>query len=85
MSNVTKIAKWGNSCGVRIPAALLKETKMQLNEDVYVDANAQGDIVIRRARRPKPGTIEYLFKNYDGGSFETELIDLGEARGDEKW
>lgn len=34
---------------------------------------------------PKPETLEYLFKDYDGGSFETEIVDLGEPVGKEKW
>lgn len=34
---------------------------------------------------PKLETLEDLFKDYDGGSFETELVDLGEPVGNEKW
>ncbi|MDR1481885.1 MAG: hypothetical protein LBI74_04605 [Synergistaceae bacterium] len=34
---------------------------------------------------PKPGTLEYLFRDYDGTSFKTELIDLGAPVGNEKW
>jgi antitoxin MazE len=85
MNKTTRITKWGNSCGVRIPAAILKEAGMQLNETVCVDSNTQGHIVISLAPLPKRGTIEYLFKDYDGGSFRTELVDLGEPEGEEKW
>jgi len=34
---------------------------------------------------PKQGTLEYLFKDYKGGTFKTELIDLGESVGNEEW
>jgi antitoxin MazE len=85
MGATTKITKWGNSCGVRIPATLLKEAKMRLDESVYIDANKQGDIVIRHTPLPKPDTIEYLFNGYNGDSFKTELIDFGESKGNEKW
>lgn len=34
---------------------------------------------------PKQGTLEYLFKDYDGGSFQAELFDLGEPVGYEEW
>jgi hypothetical protein len=34
---------------------------------------------------PKEGTIEYLFRDYDGTSFQTELVDLGSPVGNEKW
>jgi hypothetical protein len=33
----------------------------------------------------KGGTLEYLFKDYDGTSFQTELSDLGSPAGNEKW
>jgi hypothetical protein len=34
---------------------------------------------------PKRGTLEYLFRDYDGTSFQTELVDLGAPIGNEKW
>jgi hypothetical protein len=34
---------------------------------------------------PQKGTIEYLFKDYTGGSFRTELVNPTEAVGAEKW
>ena len=30
-------------------------------------------------------TLEYLFKDYMEGTFQTEIIDLGEAVGREEW
>ncbi|MDR1205220.1 MAG: hypothetical protein LBL26_07035 [Peptococcaceae bacterium] len=34
---------------------------------------------------PEPGTLEYLFRDYDGTSFQTELANLGAPAGNEKW
>jgi hypothetical protein len=34
---------------------------------------------------PQKGTIEYLFKDYSGESFKTELVNPTEAIGEEKW
>jgi hypothetical protein len=34
---------------------------------------------------PKPETLEYLFRGYDGTPFQTELADLGSPVGNEKW
>ena len=42
-------------------------------------------IIISRNDVPQKGTLESLFKNYDGQSFKTSLINLGEAVGEEKW
>jgi hypothetical protein len=34
---------------------------------------------------PKQGMLEYLFRDYDGTSFQTELADLGAPVGNEEW
>jgi hypothetical protein len=34
---------------------------------------------------PAPGTLEYLFRDYDGASFQAELADLGDPAGNERW
>jgi len=44
-----------------------------------------GRIILSKTLMPKADTLEYLFKDYSGGSFKTELIDLGEPAGDEQW
>jgi len=85
MANAVKISKWGNSCGIRIPSSLLKEVDMEINDMVYIESDQSGRILISKKPSPKPGTIEYLFKDYSGERFKTELIDWGEPVGEEKW
>ena len=85
MTNAAKITKWGNSQGVRIPATVLKEAEMGMNDLVYIESDRSGRIVINKKPGPKKGTIEYLFKDYSGEHFKTELVDLGEPAGEEKW
>ena len=85
MSNVVKVTKWGNSCGVRIPAKILREAEMELNDMVYIESDGIGRIIVNKKPGPKKGTLEYLFKDYSGESFKTELTDLGEPVGEEKW
>ena len=45
----TSVKKWGNSAAVRIPAALLEATKVQLDEEVDIHEEA-GRIVIEPVR-----------------------------------
>ena len=85
MAKAVKITKWGNSFGIRIPASLLKEVNMEVNEMVYIESDHNSRLVINKSPEPKPGTIEYLFKDYSGERFKTELIDLGGPVGNEKW
>jgi hypothetical protein len=40
---------------------------------------------VSRPETPREGTIEYLFKDYSGDKFRTELINPVEPVGKEKW
>jgi hypothetical protein len=42
-------------------------------------------LAITEAPAPKKGTIEYLFKDYLGESFKTELVNPEEPVGEEQW
>jgi len=83
--NTVKITKWGNSCGIRIPAAILKKAELEMNDYVYIETDKSGKISIFKKPAPKKGTLEYLFRDYSGEQFDAELIDLGEPVGNEKW
>ena len=85
MNSIVKITKWGNSQGVRIPAAVLKEAGLEMDELVFIESDRSGRIIINKNPGPKKGTIEYLFKDYSGKPFKTDLLDLGESVGEEKW
>ena len=85
MEASTTISKWGNSKGVRVPAEILKKAQVDLNDMLYFDVDEAGRIIMSKVPMPKEGTLEYLFKDYSGDSFETELIDLGDPVGNEQW
>ena len=85
MESTTTISRWGNSKGVRVPSEILKKAQVDLNDMLYFDVDEYGRIIMSKIPMPKEGTLEYLFKDYSGGSFKTELIDLGEPVGNEQW
>ena len=85
MQSTTMISKWGNSKGVRVPAEILKRAQVDLNDILYFDVDEQGRIIMSKVPTPKRGTIEYLFKDYSGEPFNSELVDLGEPVGNEQW
>jgi len=78
------ITKWGNSHALRIPAKILKEMGIDCNDKVYLEASKER-IIITKAPMPQKGTLEYLFKDYSGESFRTELINPTEPTGNERW
>lgn len=78
------ITKWGNSHALRIPAKIIKQIGIDCNDKVYLET-CDDKIIISKAPSPKKGTLEYLFKEYKGGSFNTTLINPEESAGNEKW
>ena len=85
MNNIVKIVKWGNSCGIRIPVAILRKAEIEMNDLVYIETDQAGTISINKKPSPKKGTLEYLFKDYSGEQFSTKLVDFGDPVGEEKW
>lgn len=85
MEGATIVSKWGNSKGIRVPAEVLKKAHVDLNDKLFFEVDEKHRIILTKAPTPKEGTLEYLFKDYAGGAFKTELIGLGEPVGNEKW
>lgn len=85
MELATVVSQWGNSKGIRVPIEILKKAQVELNDKLFFEVDENQRIILTKVLAPKQGTIEYLFKDYNGGSFHTELFDLGESVGNEKW
>ena len=78
------ITKWGNSHALRIPSKIVKEMGIDCDDKVYLETS-ENRIIITKAPAPQKGTLEYLFKDYSGESFNTTLINPTEPVGNEKW
>lgn len=51
----TRLNRWGNSIGLRLPAYVLERTGLRAGDHVFVRLTDAGDIVIRPAKqRPVP-------------------------------
>lgn len=75
----TRITKWGNSLGVRIPQAYAE--RLKITEGTPVDILVRNDeIVIRRKRY----TLEELLSNVAPGNIHGET-DWGKPLGREEW
>ena len=85
MQDTANVSQWGNSKGIRIPVEILKKAQIDLNDKLFYEVDENKRIILTKVPTPKPGTLEYLFKDYDGGAFQTEIVDLGEVVGNEKW
>jgi antitoxin component of MazEF toxin-antitoxin module len=68
-----------------MPAEVLKQAQVEINDKLFFEVDKEKRIIITKKPVPKKGTLEYLFKDYDEGAFQTELVDLGEPVGNEQW
>ena len=77
----SKIQKWGNSCGVRIPSVMLKELGITVN-DIISMKQEDNRIVIEK--KNKKINLKERFKNYKGPDL-TKEFEWDDPRGKEIW
>lgn len=58
----TKLTKIGNSQGLRLTKSLVDKVEWGLNEEREVLLNEEGDIVIRKKRKPREGWEEQFIR-----------------------
>ncbi len=79
---VTKIQKWGNSLGLRIPKSFAKEAGVE--EGSAVDISIQGDRLVIQAVRPQRYELDDLLSQIREANLHDE-IDTGRQVGREAW
>jgi antitoxin MazE len=81
---VTKVQKWGNSQGLRLPKQLLEDAHISLGDDV--DITTQDGVIIVapvkrvRGKRSLQDLVSRIPKDYEVGE-----VDWGEPVGIETW
>lgn len=81
---LTKIQKWGNSQGVRIPLKLLEEVKIAVGDEVDVTVQ-EGKIVVSPSQRIRGRyRLEDLLAQMPD-DYEPAEEDWGPPVGREKW
>ena len=85
MAVTAVVSKWGNSKGIRIPNEILRKASIELDDTLCLEVEEDGCIILTKHPIPQRGTLEYLFKDYNEPPFQTELVDLGQPLGEEKW
>lgn len=78
----TKVQKWGNSLGVRIPKALAEEAGVEAGAEVDL-AVSNGDLILRPRRRTRYRLAD-LLRQVTAENIHEE-IDTGPAVGREVW
>jgi len=78
----TKIQKWGNSLGLRIPKSFAAEA--QVEEGTTVDMSVQNGRLLLRPLRARKYTLNVLVRKVSRKNLHTE-IRTGRAVGREVW
>lgn len=78
------LSKWEEGSEVKIPPDILSRAGFISGDRLFFKI-VGGGVVISRAGSPEEGTLERLFEGYEGGPFQTGLIELGGPVGEEKW
>ena len=76
------VRKWGNSAAIRIPAPLLRASRLEIDEVVDVREEA-GRIVIEPVRQ-KTYQLDELLKGITSKN-QHESVDFGQPMGKEAW
>jgi len=78
----TKVVKWGNSLGLRIPKTFAED--IRVTEGTAVDLIMEdGQLIIRLAKEPQ-WTLDELLSGITPSNLHTE-VETGDAVGGESW
>ena len=77
----TKIQKWGNSQGIRLPKYLLDA--VHWSDEDRLEVRVENNKLIIEKEEPRKN-IRELFAGFEGG-YERTDIDWGEPAGEEVW
>ena len=77
----TKLQRWGNSQGIRIPKVILDEVKWNKDEDIVIVVHNE-KLIIEKAKKKK--NIKEIFEGYEE-DYIPEEIDWGKKEGKEIW
>jgi len=81
---LTKVQKWGNSQGIRIPKSLLEDSQLKVGEDVDISAQ-EGKIIVEAANKIRGKyKIEDLVSQMPD-EYKPEAVDWGPPVGREVW
>jgi antitoxin MazE len=85
----TTIVKWGNSQGIRIPKAFLKNIHVSENDSVDITLSDE-KIIIKKVKYKEHKTTEERLVEFYGGNFDQKRtaqkeIDWGQPVGKEVW
>ena len=78
----TKVQRWGNSLGLRIPKSFAKEAGVEAGSEVDLSIE-NGELIVRPRRRPRY-ELKDLLRDVMATNVHDE-VETGDAVGREAW
>lgn len=78
----TKLQKWGNSYGIRIPKVFLKSLNIKENDKIKIEQ--QNDCIVVTKSNDKKISLKERFKNYKG-DYDISEFEWDNPMGREIW
>ncbi len=78
------LTKWGNSVGIRIPAAILKEAHLSPGEQLKIMINKKGGVTLVPISNPQEGWLE-AFNGIADIENEKFLINVTNDFDEDEW
>ena len=79
---VSKVQKWGNSQGLRLPKQLLELADIAVGDDVEISV-AEHRIVVKKVRQSKYNLADLVARIPKG--YKSKEVDWGRPMGKEEW
>ena len=81
---ISKIQKWGNSQGIRVPKSLLDKCQIAIGEELEILVN-NGEIIIKPCSKIRGKYDLRDLVNKIPEDYETKEEDWGKPQGKEAW
>ncbi len=82
MPAASQLSKWGNSLAIRIPRTIAREARLEEGDRLSLELDAEGNIVLRSARRKYE--LHALVSRITARNRHRET-DWGAPSGEESW
>ena len=73
----SRLQKWGNSVGIRIPQVIIKEANLSLNSEVEISCKNKQIIILPRKKNLQ---LKNLLSNITEGNLHSEEVYLREGK-----
>lgn len=80
-----KIVKWGNSCGVRIPAKELQSAKLKVGDELKIEVSKQGGLTMMPVQQDRDGWFEAFNQLADEGGDELMFNESTTSFDEDEW